>query len=471
MDNIAALMDGLHGFSIALGLGIGLVAGFVFAMLTYRFYGKNFRNTFERLSDEMKKSYDGVTDEMKSSFKSLSSEALTSNQEKFLSLADRELDKKTEQHATELESKKELIDTQLQNMSETLKTVPAELDKNQKNVSEVIEKSTKSLEASNKVHLTQLQERSDTQTKEHIAKLDEKELLISRRLREMDDKLGKVQTLIDEFEKARESKLGALDDQLKTLTQTTSSLQKALSDNQARGQWGERMAVQILEYLGLKEGFGYKLQQLTPSGARSDFTFPLPNRLSLNMDSKFPIDNYLKYVDADSDSERNEYSKSFLRNVEKHVSDISKRDYINSQTVDCVLIFIPNEQVYRFINEQGSSVIDTALRNKIILCSPMTLYIVLSVIRQAAESFALEQKSREIFAVINDIKTEWATYTKLMDGMEKNFTTLENKFRELTGKRTLQLDRKFDRIDTMIDSNELETGVDVRAPQLPEETT
>ena len=467
MDDFSALIEGLHGFSVVFGLGIGLVGGFIFAMLTYRFYGKNIRNTFERLSDEMKKSHDGLTDEMKSSFKSLSSEALTSNQETFLSLADRELDKKTEQHATELESKKELIDTQLQNMSDTLKTVPTELEKSQKNVGEVIEKSTKSLEESNKVHLAQMQERSDTQTKEHIAKLDEKELLINRRLGEMDEKLGKVQTLIDEFEKARESKLGALDDQLKNLTQTTSSLQKALADNQARGRWGERMAVQILEYLGLREGFSYKLQQLTPSGERPDFTFLLPNHLSLNMDCKFPLDNYLKYVDAESDIEKAEYSKNFMRNVEKHVSDVSKRDYINSQTVDCVLIFIPNEQVYRFINEQGSSVIDTALRNKIILCSPMTLYIVLSVIRQAAESFALEQRSREIFVVINDIRLEWATYTKHMDGMEKNFATLEGKFRELTGKRARALDRKFDKIDTMVENNELAADVDVSAPQLP----
>ena len=452
MDNLSAL-DGLSLF-------IGLVCGLLFAALTYRFYGKNMRSTLEGMSDEMKKS-----------FSSLSSEALKSNQESFLNLANDKLGTQTQQHTTELEGKKELIDQQLENMSETLKTVPTELEKSQKNVGETIEKSAKSLDESNKAHLTQIQERSNTQTKEHIAKLDEKELLINRRLTDMDEKLGKVQTLISEFEKARESKLGALDDQLKNLTQTTSSLQKALADNQARGRWGERIAEQILEYLGLREGFSYKLQQPTPSGERPDFTFLLPNQLSLNMDCKFPIDNYLKYVDADNDNERTEYSKNFLRNVEKHVTDVSKRDYINSNTVDCVLIFIPNEQIYRFINEQGSTVIDTALRNKVILCSPMTLYIVLAVIRQAAESFALEQRSREIFAVIADIRQEWAKYTDHMDGMEKNFATLEKKFRELTGTRTHQLDRKFDKIDAMVSSNELEAGIEVSAPQLTEETT
>ncbi len=467
MDDLTAMITGLDGLSLSVGLVIGLLVGVGFVMLT-RF---SMKKTFRQALEDQQTTFEEVTKELKAAFDSLSSEALKSNQKSFLNLANDKFDTQTQRHSSELESKKELIDTQLQemskSMSDTLKTVPTELEKNQSKVSDVIEKSAKSLDESNKVHLTQLQEKSDTQTKEHIAKLDEKELQINRRLGEMDNKLGKVEKLIHEFEKARESKLGALDDQLKNLTQTTTSLQRALADNQARGKWGERIAEQILEYLGLREGFSYVLQRPTPSGERPDFTFLLPNQLSLNMDCKFPIDNYLKYVDAETDSERVEYSKSFLRNVEKHVTDVTKRDYINSQTVDCVLIFIPNEQIYRFINEQGSSLIDTALRNKVILCSPMTLYIVLAVIRQAAESFALEQRSREIFTIINDIRQEWARYTEHMDSMEKNFATLERKFRELTGTRVRQLDRRFDRIDAMIETSELLQANDDKLPELP----
>ena len=78
---------------------------------------------------------------MKAAFKGLTSEALASSQQELVSLADRELGKKTEQHSTELESKKELIDSTLEHMSQTLKTVPTELEKNQKNVSDVLDKS------------------------------------------------------------------------------------------------------------------------------------------------------------------------------------------------------------------------------------------------------------------------------------------------------------------------------------------
>ena len=246
MDDISAIITGLglDGLSLFVGAAIGLIVGVGYVRLTRYNMNKTFEEALEA---------------QKTSFSSLSSEALKSTQESFLTLANDKLADQTKLHTTELEGKKESIDTTLEHMSETLKTVPTELEKNQKNVSEVIEKSAKNLEASNTVHLTQLQERSDTQTKEHLSKLDEKELLINRRLGEMDEKLGKVQELIGEFEKARESKLGALDDQLKNLTTTTSSLQTALADNRARGQWGERIAEDILKLWDLsKESITFK---------------------------------------------------------------------------------------------------------------------------------------------------------------------------------------------------------------------
>ena len=288
-------------------------------MLTYRFYGKNFRNTFERLSDEMKQSYEGARDELKSSFKNLSSEALTSNQKEFLSLADRELDKKTEQHATELETKKELIDQQLQSDVEIhdgpLNTVPGSLEKNEKNVSEVIGKSADQLKESNQNYLNQLSEKAAAQTKAHNKELESKKELIDQRLTDMDVKLGKVEQLVQELQTDRKAQYSALGQQLQSLTTTTSSLQKALADNRARGQWGERMAEDMLQFMGLVEGVNYIKQSAIEAGARPDFTFIFPNQKSLNMDAKFPLDNYLRYVEAENDAERKEFSQKFLRDV------------------------------------------------------------------------------------------------------------------------------------------------------------
>ncbi len=457
MGDFTALLNGLHGYSIALGLALGLVGGFVFAMLTYRFYGRNFRNTFDQLSDDMKNTFDR-----------LSSEALNKNQDRFLNLANDKFSDQTERHGSELESKKDLIDTKLQQMSDTLKAVPTELEKNQKNVTDALDKSTEQLEKSNQSYLNHLSDKAASQTKEHFTKLDDKETQINRRLGEMDKKLGDVQKLIDEFEKARESKLGALDDQLKNLTQTTSQLHRALADNRARGQWGERIAEDLLQLLGFVEGRNYFKQMTIASGERPDFTIILPNGLYVNMDVKYSFDNYDSYHGADSNQERTEFAKAFLRNVRKVVDDVANKSYINEDTVDCVLLLIPNEPVYRFIHEQDHTIMDTALRSKVVLCSPLNLYPVLAVIHQAAQSLAFERRSREVFTILAEIRAEWERYTKHMDGMEKNFATLERKFRELTGARTKQLDRRFDRIDTVLEGNALDSDLEGAKPQLPD---
>ena len=480
MDAIGAFLTGLDGVSLFVGAFLGLLAGGIFILANRASMRRAFdqslaeqKSTFEQSLSETKSAHESATKEMKDAFESLSNEALLRNQQEFLELARGRFEDQQKQHGATLDSKKELIDQQLSSMSktmtETLNTVPVNLEKNENRVTEALGKSTADLKDSNQSYLDRLTEKSETQTKEHFTKLEDKETQINRRLGEMDQKLEKVQSLISEFEKARESKLGALDDQLKNLTHTTSALQRALADNQARGQWGERIAEQILDYLGLRRGVSYLQQSSTPSGTRPDYTFLLPNSLAIHMDCKFPIDNYLRYVEADNESERSEFTKSFLRNVESHVNAVTERGYIHEGTVDCVLLFIPNEQIYRFIHEEGSAVIDGALRNKVILCSPLTLYIVLAVIRQASENFAIEQRSHEILSLLASIRNEWTKYTDMMDGMGKNFRTLQNKFDTLTGARTKQLDRQFARIDSIASSSDSRDTV----PVLPEssETT
>ncbi len=92
------------------------------------------------------------------------------------------------------------------------------------------------------------------------------------------------------------------------------------------------------------------------SSDRPDFTFTLPQKLNLNMDVKFPLDNYLKYLDAidnqSDDSQKETYKKIFLQDVNKRINEIKGKNYINPEenTVDYVLMFLPNEQVYSFIN-------------------------------------------------------------------------------------------------------------------------
>ena len=231
------------------------------------------------------------------------------------------------------------------------------------------------------------------------------------------------------------------------LNNTTSNLRQILSSSQARGQWGERMVEDILSFIGLSEGLNYKQQQKAGKD-RPDFTFFLPDEKSLNMDVKFPLDHYEKYIAADSESEKELEKKAFLKDVRNRVKEVAKRSYIDPEngTVDYMLLFIPNESIYSFLNQEDAKLIDFSLEKKIILCSPITLYAVLSLIRQAVSNFAMERKAGEMQVLVGLFRKQWQQFVGKVDSMGKSLSALSNHFEDLKGPRLRELEKPMERI-------------------------
>ncbi len=193
------------------------------------------------------------------------------------------------------------------------------------------------------------------------------------------------------------------------LADTTQSLRRALANPAARGQWGERMADDVLRAAGLVEGISYRKQSATSAGTIPDFTFLLPGGRVLHMDVKFPIDNYLRYLEATTDPERDRFRVAFVRDVRARVRELSGRVYIDpDETLDEVLLFIPNEAVYAFVHTHDHDLVEVALAQKVVLCSPTTLFSVLAVIRQAVEQTQLQRTSDEILRCLASFETQWS---------------------------------------------------------------
>ena len=198
-----------------------------------------------------------------------------------------------------------------------------------------------------------------------------------------------------------------------------------------------------------------KILQLAESklsgGSRPDFTFMLPKNLKLNMDVKFPFNNYQVFTEATTEAEREKAKKEFLADVKRRIKEVQTRDYINSedQTVDYVLLFVPNEQIYTFINEIDSSVMDEAMRGKTILCSPMTLYAILAVIRQSIDNFSLEIKSKEMLGLFGAFKQQWEKFKEQMTTVQQRFELAHKGYEELTGTRERMLDRQLTKIEEL----------------------
>jgi DNA recombination protein RmuC len=244
----------------------------------------------------------------------------------------------------------------------------------------------------------------------------------------------------------------SLTDQSIDLRKMTNTLREALSSTQSRGQWGQRMAEDVLRLAGFVDGVNYtKQQQAQGSRDRPDFTFFLAKDLSLNMDVKFPGSNYIRYLESTNESEKETLRKDFIRDVRTRVKEVTTRDYINPEgkTVDYVLLFIPNESIYAFIHEQDKTLMDEALQNHVVLCSPMTLFAVLAVIHQSVQNFALEQASNEILSLFGAFRKQWVLFVKKLESLGERIQSVAKEYDALATTRRRQLEKPLDKIDDL----------------------
>jgi len=247
---------------------------------------------------------------------------------------------------------------------------------------------------------------------------------------------------------------------IENLTETTNQLRQILSSSQARGQWGERMVEDILNLLGMLEGKNYD-KQTTEGSDRPDFTFHLPKGKRLNMDVKFPITHYEQFLSAEDEPTRATEKKQFLTDIRGHVKAVSGRSYIDPAggTVDYVLLFIPNESIYSFINQEDHELMDFALEKRIVLCSPLTLYAILSLIRQSVSSFAVEQRAGDLQQLVQKFSEQWVKYNEKVESVGKSLATTQKHFDDLNSTRTKALERPMEKIIglNLEDSATLET--------------
>lgn len=356
---------------------------------------------------EQKRLIDEMGEKLSSTFDALSLKALSKNSEEFLKIAEERLKTQTQQNSRELQGKKELIDQNIEAISKTLADVHKKIEEVGKSSGE---------------------------------------------------KITEVATVIKQHQDATI--------QLKS---TTEHLANALASSKKRGEWGERMAEDIIRLIGMSEGINYiKQKTLESSSGRPDYTFLLPNNLKMNMDVKFPLDNYLNYVNAESDFDRKRFRDDLIRNTKAMIKQVTGRDYINpaDNTVDYVIIFIPNEQIYAFINEADPAIMDEALKQKVILCSPITLYAVLAVIRQAVDNFNLERTAFQILNLLGDFEKQWGLYKEKMRSMGDKLDAARKEYDSLVSTRTNQLERPLRKMDELRENRKIEIDSEPAAGDL-----
>ncbi|MET0326443.1 MAG: DNA recombination protein RmuC, partial [Ilumatobacteraceae bacterium] len=170
------------------------------------------------------------------------------------------------------------------------------------------------------------------------------------------------------------------------------------------------------------------------------------------MDVKFPLASYVRYLEVHTDAERQAHLKRFLGDVRLRVKELAKRDYAregDQPAVDYVLLFLPNEQLAGFIHEHDPDLLDHAMGQRVVMCSPLTLFAFLGIIRQAFDNFMIERTSDEILSLIGKFGQQWQKYTESAEKVKRHMDAVQREFDQLTSTRRRALERPLQQLEEL----------------------
>ena len=248
------------------------------------------------------------------------------------------------------------------------------------------------------------------------------------------ENIRKMQQKVDDLERERIGQFNTIKTQLDEakntntiLANNTSALQNALSNNQARGKWGEVQLRNLLQSAGMTPHVDF-LEQFSGSNAAGDLIRPdciikYPDEKYVPIDSKFPMQDFERAIripevaSTEDEKSRKNYMKAHTDAVKKHIKEISGKNYYTAlssiegleSAPEFTILFVPNDGVLAATLAEDPTIMEFAFSNQVALVSPNSLFGVLRTIQHIWRSAAQEETIRDILRVGVDLYSRMRT--------------------------------------------------------------
>ena len=172
------------------------------------------------------------------------------------------------------------------------------------------------------------------------------------------ESLEKVNVQIEAIEKTRREDYGSLSQSLVGLrTETTSlntetrNLTNALRTPIVRGRWGEVQLRKVVELAGMVQYCDFKEQpsvQGEEGRLRPDMVVNLPGGKNVVVDSKVPLEAYLKAQESTDIETARGHMRDHARQIRTHIAKLRAKSYAEQfeSTPEFVVMFLPGESFF-----------------------------------------------------------------------------------------------------------------------------
>ncbi len=207
---------------------------------------------------------------------------------------------------------------------------------------------------------------------------------------------------------------------IETLSGEVSGLQNLLSNKQARGAFGEKQMQDLIEtYLPPN---GYSFQHTLSNGKRVDALIHLPgDHGDVAIDSKFPLESWQRFTQADNSPEQSMAAKAFARDVMVHINAIEQKYLIFGETHDIALLFLPSEAIYAELHTNFSDVIDKSFAKKVMIVSPTTFMATLHTMRAVMKDAAMREQAHIIQREVGIIAADMTRLDARVEKLQSHF--------------------------------------------------
>ena len=338
------------------------------------------------------------------------------------------------------ETNKQLREFQMQ-LDNRLSSIQRDNTGNIEKVNETLENKMKSLQESNEKRLEQMQGVVDEKLQKTLeTRLAQSFEIVSKQLESVQQGLG----------------------EMKNLAADTKSLRNALMNVKERGSYGEVRLEKLLSDILAPSQYVANVE--IDDNKRVEFAvkFPGPGEepILMPIDSKFPLEDYNRLIDAEDKDAINEARKALAQAVRISAKDIADKYIVPPKTTDFALMFLPTEGLYAEVVQNVALFEEMRTKYKVIAVGTTTLAALLSSYQMGFKTLAIEERSLDVWNTLRAVKAEFIKFGDSLEKAQRQIQTADKTLGDIVGRRTKAINRRLRSVEEL-DSGEMLDEADV----------
>jgi DNA recombination protein RmuC len=178
----------------------------------------------------------------------------------------------------------------------------------------------------------------------------------------------------------------------------------------------------------------------------------------LPVDSKFPIEDYTRLVEAEDLGDVNlvsESRKKLENSVKIFAKDIQDKYIETPYTTDFGVMFLPTESLYCEV-VKNTDLCETLLQKyRVVVAGPTTFVALLNSLQMGFRTLAIEKRSSEVWQLLGMVKSEFSKFGDLLDKTNKKLQEISGTM-ELASRKTRTIEKKLKKVESLSVGNESE---------------